>query len=66
VHESLLLAGHENRIDPTKWRPLVMSFCGFFSLGPKIHPSRLAEIPEAAYTPAHLREAQAERLRTSA
>jgi|SRR6185295_11618226 len=61
VDESLRLAGHENRIDPVKWRPLLMSFCRFFGLGDEVHPSRLAEIPESAYTPQHLREAQARR-----
>jgi hypothetical protein len=58
VDESILMAGHENRIDPVKWRPLIMSFCEFFGLGAKVHTSRLAEIPETAYTPAHLRERQ--------
>jgi len=52
IEESLLLEGHKDRIDPEKWRPLVMSFCQFFGLGPMVHPSRLAEIPESAYRPA--------------
>jgi flavin reductase (DIM6/NTAB) family NADH-FMN oxidoreductase RutF len=51
VHPSLLLEGHSDRIDPVKWRPLIMSFCHFFGLGERIHPSRLAEIPESAYRP---------------
>lgn len=51
VHEQLLMEGHENRIDPTRWRPLIMSFCEFFGLGPKVHPSRLAQIPESSYRP---------------
>ncbi|HYA17860.1 MAG TPA: flavin reductase family protein [Bryobacteraceae bacterium] len=33
------------RIDPIRWRPLIMSFCRFFSLGGEVHPSRLAESP---------------------
>ena len=49
VEEPLLMAGHENRIDPLRWRPLVMSFQQFFGLGGIVHPSRLAEIPESAY-----------------
>lgn len=49
VEESLLMAGHADRIDPRAWRPLIMSFCEFFGLGDRIHPSRLAEIPESAY-----------------
>ena len=46
-----LLDGCDDRIDPEKWRPLIMSFCQFFGLGPILHPSRLAEIPESAYRP---------------
>ncbi|MCH9649283.1 MAG: flavin reductase family protein [Deltaproteobacteria bacterium] len=57
IHESLRIEGHGNRIDPIKWRPLIMSFCQFFGLGPMVHPSRLAEIPESAYRP-RLGEAQ--------
>jgi flavin reductase (DIM6/NTAB) family NADH-FMN oxidoreductase RutF len=46
----VLMDGHENRIDPDKWRPLIMSFQKFYSLADgQVHPSRLAEIPEAAY-----------------
>lgn len=51
IDERLLLAGHDDRIDPEKWRPLIMSFCQFFGLGGMVHPSRLAEIPESAYRP---------------
>ncbi|HEX4953925.1 MAG TPA: flavin reductase family protein [Thermoanaerobaculia bacterium] len=51
VEESLLMDGSEERIDPTKWRPLIMSFCQFFGLGPMVHSSRLAEIPESLYRP---------------
>jgi flavin reductase (DIM6/NTAB) family NADH-FMN oxidoreductase RutF len=52
VEESILMDGHDDRIDPVKWRPLIMSFCQFFGLGGMIHPSRLAAIPESAYRPA--------------
>jgi len=51
LDESLLLDGHDDRVDPDKWRPLVMSFCQFYGLGPRVHRSRLAEIPESAYRP---------------
>jgi flavin reductase (DIM6/NTAB) family NADH-FMN oxidoreductase RutF len=52
VEEGLLLPGHEHRIDPTKWRPLIMSFCQFFGLAEgMLQPSRLAEIPESMYRP---------------
>lgn len=51
VEEELVMAGTTDRIDPVKWRPLIMSFSQFFGLGEKVHPSRLAEIPESAYRP---------------
>jgi hypothetical protein len=51
VAGEILMDGHQDRIDPTRWRPLIMSFCEFFGLGSKLHPSRLAEIPESAYRP---------------
>ena len=51
VAESVRMAGHDDRIDPERWRPLIMSFCQFFGLGGRVHPSRLAEIPESAYRP---------------
>ncbi|MCB1034782.1 MAG: flavin reductase family protein [Acidobacteria bacterium] len=51
IDESLRLEGHSDRIDPVKWRPLIMSFCQFFGLGPIIYPSTLAQIPESAYRP---------------
>lgn len=50
--ESILMEGHADRIDPAKWRPLLMSFAQFYGLGPSLHPSRLAEIPESLYRPA--------------
>ncbi len=49
VEQSLLVAGEPNRIDPDKWRPLIMSFQKFYGLGGQIHESTLAEIPEALY-----------------
>src|SRR5258705_2023061 len=51
LDESIIMRGDANRIDPEKWRPLIMSFCQFFGLGPMVHHSRLAEIPESAYRP---------------
>lgn len=44
--ESLLMAGFENRIDPNKWKPLIMSFCQFYGLGKEVRPSRLAQMFE--------------------
>lgn len=50
VHPSLLMAGHENRIDPAKWQPLIMTFQKLYGVsGEEIVPSRLAEIEEQAY-----------------
>jgi flavin reductase (DIM6/NTAB) family NADH-FMN oxidoreductase RutF len=44
VDESLLTGDVQRpHIDPTAWRPLIMSFCRFFGLGGEVHPSRLAE-----------------------
>jgi flavin reductase (DIM6/NTAB) family NADH-FMN oxidoreductase RutF len=51
VDEGILLDGHRDRIDPERWRPLIMSFCQFFGLGDIVHPSRLAEIQESFYRP---------------
>ena len=49
LDDSVRMAGHQDRVDPERWRPLIMSFCQFFGLGEMVHPSRLAEIPESAY-----------------
>jgi flavin reductase (DIM6/NTAB) family NADH-FMN oxidoreductase RutF len=51
IDESILLAGVDDRIDPDKWRPLIMSFCQFYGLGERVWQSTLAEIPETAYRP---------------
>jgi len=51
IDERILLDGFENRIDPDKWRPLIMSFCQFYGLGERVRRSTLAEIPENAYRP---------------
>jgi flavin reductase (DIM6/NTAB) family NADH-FMN oxidoreductase RutF len=49
LEESILFKDDPNRIDPDKWRPLIMSFQQFYGLGPQLHDSTLAQIPEAAY-----------------
>lgn len=51
VDERLIAAGHPNRIDPTKWQPLIMNFRQFFGLGNILHSSRLSEFPEEAFKP---------------
>ncbi len=49
VHDSVRMPGTEDRIDPDRWRPLIMSFQKLYGLGPQVHPSRLAQIPEGFY-----------------
>jgi flavin reductase (DIM6/NTAB) family NADH-FMN oxidoreductase RutF len=49
LEESILMNGHKNRIDPDKWRPLIMSFQKFYGLGNQVHHSKLSEIPEHLY-----------------
>lgn len=51
IEESILHPEDSDKIDPVKWRPLIMSFCQFFGLGPVLHHSTLARIPESAYRP---------------
>lgn len=49
IAETIVMDGHSNRIDPDKWRPLIMSFQEFYGLGTKVHPSALGKIPEHLY-----------------
>jgi flavin reductase (DIM6/NTAB) family NADH-FMN oxidoreductase RutF len=49
---SILVPGEPDRIDPDKWRPLIMSFHHFYGLTPRVQESTLATIPESAYRPA--------------
>jgi flavin reductase (DIM6/NTAB) family NADH-FMN oxidoreductase RutF len=51
IDAAMVMQGTQNRIDPDKWRPLIMSFCQFYGLGERVWPSTLAEIPEALYRP---------------
>jgi flavin reductase (DIM6/NTAB) family NADH-FMN oxidoreductase RutF len=51
VDDTLLVPEKQNHIDPDRWRPLLMSFCQFYSLGERLSPSRLADIPEEMYRP---------------
>jgi hypothetical protein len=51
VDDTLLVPEKRNHIDPDRWRPLLMSFCQFYSLGERLSPSRLADIPEEMYRP---------------
>jgi hypothetical protein len=46
----LMMDGMPNRIDPDKWRPLIMSFQQFYGLAQgQVHPSLLSKIPEELY-----------------
>jgi flavin reductase (DIM6/NTAB) family NADH-FMN oxidoreductase RutF len=48
--DSILVDGDSNRIDPDKWRPLIMSFQQFYGLTPdRVSESTLAQIPESLY-----------------
>lgn len=50
VAQEMLMEGHADRIDPDKWRPLIMSFQRFYGLSPtQIHASTLGQVPEVLY-----------------
>jgi len=50
AHNSIRMERHENRIDPDKWHPMIMSFQELYGLHPKkVAPSVLAEIAEEGY-----------------
>ncbi|GEN74231.1 flavin reductase [Chryseobacterium lathyri] len=58
MEESILMDGLPNRVDPDKWRPLIMSFQQFYGLGMKLHESTLAQIPEELYRTAEFNSIQ--------
>ena len=43
----VMVPGLDTHVDADAWRPLIMSFCEFYGLGDRVHPSRLA----TAYAP---------------
>ncbi|WPU95072.1 flavin reductase family protein [Mucilaginibacter sabulilitoris] len=49
LEESIIMENDPNRVDPNKWRPLIMSFQQFYGLGEQVHASSLASIPEYKY-----------------
>lgn len=50
LEESILMDGQSDRVDPDKWRPLMMSFQKFYGLtADQVHESTLARIPEVLY-----------------
>lgn len=49
VHGDIMMEGYPNRIDPDKWRPMIMSFQELYGLDRKLDDSILAQIPEESY-----------------
>ncbi|MBF4615451.1 flavin reductase family protein [Curtobacterium sp. VKM Ac-1376] len=49
VHDSIRMRGTAHRVDPDRWRPLIMNFQRFYGLGDALHPSRLISIDEEWY-----------------
>jgi flavin reductase (DIM6/NTAB) family NADH-FMN oxidoreductase RutF len=49
IHPDIAMDGLSNRVDPDKWRPLIMSFQRYYGLGAEVHDSTLAKIPEEIY-----------------
>lgn len=50
VAETLLVDGENDRIDPTRWHPLIYSFRTYFGLGPQLAKSRqIDKAPEAVF-----------------
>ena len=63
VRPDLLMDGHENRIDPAKWQPLIMNFQKLYGVSNvEAAPSRLAEIEESKYRMPDLERARQELL----
>jgi flavin reductase (DIM6/NTAB) family NADH-FMN oxidoreductase RutF len=59
VDPGILMDGHANRVDPDKWRPLILNFQEFYGLSGKLHPSTLGTIPEALYRGPDIERARA-------
>jgi len=52
AHPEIMMDGEIDRIDPDKWRPLIMSFQQFYGLAPgRLQRSELGQIPESQYKP---------------
>jgi flavin reductase (DIM6/NTAB) family NADH-FMN oxidoreductase RutF len=49
VHDDIRMPATTDRIDPDAWRPLIMSFQELYGLGPRVHRSTLAQVPERLY-----------------
>ncbi len=58
--EEVLMASEGGRIDPDRWRPVIMSFQQFYGLAPtRLCDSTLADIPETAYRGPDIERARA-------
>ncbi|KAI0879788.1 uncharacterized protein GGS22DRAFT_176720 [Annulohypoxylon maeteangense] len=52
ILQNLQMPGYPNRVDPDKWRPLIMAFQEFYGLKDgKVAPSVLSRISEEKYRP---------------
>lgn len=61
VDPSILHDDDRDRIDPDKWRPLIMSFQHFYGLAPhRVHESTLGKIPEQLYRGPDIERARGE------
>ena len=49
VSEDIIMEGYDNRIDPDKWKPMIMSFQRLYGLRNELAPSKLAQIDEEKY-----------------
>ncbi|MEN9571214.1 MAG: hypothetical protein RL172_2445 [Bacteroidota bacterium] len=49
VEETVIMDGNPDKVDPDKWRPLLMSFQHFYGLNAKLGISNLASISEHLY-----------------
>lgn len=49
IDPDILMDGLPNRVDPDKWRPLIMTFQRYYGVGEEVHESTLAKIPEEIY-----------------
>jgi flavin reductase (DIM6/NTAB) family NADH-FMN oxidoreductase RutF len=47
--EEVLSAAFEDRFEPDKWHPLIMSFLKFYARGASLHPLGLSKLPPEAW-----------------
>jgi flavin reductase (DIM6/NTAB) family NADH-FMN oxidoreductase RutF len=58
LDENILAKNTFNRVDPDKWKPLIMSFQKFYGLSDQVHNSTLSAVPEIMYHSADLDKAR--------